>query len=139
MVGGASDMFRHPLQPTDMAAHAVLHHCCLIGVALLACSLAGSEDELLNQLSRALAGVKTGVYALETVLQVTQSILSVLIIRTNTTAFDVVGGRCHVYSTEQLIPVSASYSFGPSLMPVYLFAARSICTSGESAVMPKLR
>ena len=37
MVGGASDMFRNPLPPTHMTSHAVLHYCCLIGVALLPC------------------------------------------------------------------------------------------------------
>ena len=37
LVGGASDMFRHALQPTDMASHDVLHYCRLVGFALLPC------------------------------------------------------------------------------------------------------
>ena len=56
--------------------------------SVLACFLAGSENELLNQLSQVLAGMKTGVYSLETVLQVTQLRQSVLIIHTNTPVFD---------------------------------------------------
>ena len=37
MVGGASNLFRHPLSPTDMASQAVFHYCCLIGIILLPC------------------------------------------------------------------------------------------------------
>ena len=37
MVGGASNMFRHPLSPTHMTSHTVFHYCCLIGVVLLPC------------------------------------------------------------------------------------------------------
>ena len=43
--------------------------------------LAGSEEELLDQLSLVLAGVETGVYGTETVLQVTQTKHPVSIIR----------------------------------------------------------
>ena len=111
--------------------------CFIIVVSLvLSCFLAGNEDELLNQLSRVLAGVKTGVYATETVLQVTQSRQSVLIIRTNAPVLDLVGGRYHVYSTEQSTPVSVPYTFGPLPLPVFLFAACAGCTSGDSAAMP---
>ena len=49
--------------------------CFIIVIQLvLSCSLAGNEDKLVNQLDQVLAGVKTGVYATGTVLQVTQSI-----------------------------------------------------------------
>ena len=44
-------------------------------------ALAGSEEELLDQLSLVLAGAETGVYATEIVLQVTQSKHPVPIIR----------------------------------------------------------
>ena len=74
---------------------------------MLSCSGAGNEDDLLNQLYQVLAGVRTGVYTLETVFQVTQSRQPVLIIRTNTLEVDLVWGRYHVYSAEVSTPVRA--------------------------------